>query len=131
MSDEPQSEFGSGFVYPLALFLAHAGLLPKHVSDYKEMAAKNPRLFGPDSGSSMWFYAAADHLLEFNPEAAPLPLLKRCRALSREALARRLPMGGEEHMTPERAAEFIDEVKTLFLDIDLHNGVEAVRGGRS
>ena len=128
---EPESEFGKGFLYPLALFLAHAALLSKHVSDFKEMAKKNPGLFGPDSGSSMWFYAAADHLLDFNPEAAPAPLIQRSRDLYREAVAKRLPTGGEQHMTPERAAEFIDEVKTLFLDVDLHNGVDAVKAGWS
>lgn len=122
-----KSEFGEGFLYPLALFLAHAGELRKDIESYVEMEKKNPGMFGADRGASIWLYGAADHLFVFDPDAAPSGILRdRCKEFRDECLSKRLPIGDENTVTKERAGELLNEVKALFLAFDLENGVSAV-----
>ena len=118
------SEFGQGFLYPLALFLCHAMELQHHVEHYAGLDKANSK----QRGAEMWLYGAAEHLYEFLPDQAPTPeLALRCSTFRDECLAKRLPMGGSPPITPERAAELIDEAKALFHDLDAHNGVDVVK----
>lgn len=109
-----ESEFGSGFIYPLALFVGHAmdGL-------HNPLRANDP---------SLWFYGASDHLGEFMPERAPTPeLQERAQRLRDRCMHWRLPMDRTSDPTPEDKAWAIEEAKEILRLTDIAHGVPAVK----
>lgn len=106
---EKHSEFGKGFAYPLALFIAHERM---HVHD-------DPKLMS----WGLWFNAAGDHLFEFEPEAAPAygGLRERAKLFKEYVLSRRCI-----HAEKADYEYAVAEAKALMLELDLANGVDAV-----
>lgn len=128
---EYPSDFGKGFVYCLGLFLAHADRLPHHIETYAKMAVKSdPKLFTEGRAVEMWFYGAADHLFEFQPECAPTEeLKKRAMTLKEKCLGWRLVwMPDSKALTREDAYWAIQEAKDILFETDRAHGVPCEKG---
>jgi hypothetical protein len=101
------SEFGRGFAYPLALFIAHERM---HVIDDPELMSWG-----------LWFNAAGDHLFEFEPKAAPTnSLVERAGKLKDYVMQLRYGKATREHRDYAVA-----EAKAIMLELDLAHGVDA------
>ncbi len=122
MPEKLTSEFGSGFMYPLALFIAHTSELRRVISDYKKLAESRPGLFGKNAGASLVLYAAADHLYEFDPEKAPKILKDRCIKFRDDCLSNRMNNG----ITPDRVFNMFEEAKTIFFELDKLAGASPI-----
>lgn len=121
--EECASEFGKGLCYCLGLFLEHG---PRYNADRE--AYKESSKGGSDLGVEMWFYAAGDHLFEFQPEHAPEGLKERCRTFRNKVLAFRLSFHGDVRPTEKDFDWAIQEAKELLRLIDSANGVPTEKG---
>jgi len=121
MSNKKKSEFGKGLCYSLGLFLAHAGRISSDLKAYKSIGNEG-------RAYSMWFYAAADHLFDFQPKYAPKGLIRRCKSFQDRVLSLRLPMPGEPQATEDDYNRAIQEAKDLLRLIDKKNGVPTEKG---
>jgi hypothetical protein len=124
------SEFGSGFVYPLALFLCHTERLYSDLARYKEMEDKyRDGLFSPDRAAQMWLYGAADHMYEFEPNHAPTAALRlKAGLFRRRCLKHRLVWRPEPNpLTVHGANVLIKQGKQLMLEIDEVLGVNPLK----
>ena len=129
---EPEtSEYGSGFLYPLALFVAHSMELNRLLRWFASPEKANQiEQHSPDHAAQVAIYGAADHMSEFDPDLAPEPLKERCRALRSTALAWQYPdEDNKPHATVDGVHKLFDEAKRIFLAIDRLNGVEAIESG--
>jgi hypothetical protein len=101
-----ESEFGKGLCYCLGLFLAH----------------HERKVF--DNDFSMWFNGAADHLFELEiPEKYPTEIKTRLTFFQDQCLGWRL-----RPCSAENKVWAINEAKALLLQIDILNGVNAIKG---
>jgi len=116
-----ESEFGKGLCYCLGLFLAHAGRISSDLKAYESIGNE-------EKAYSMWFYAAADHLYDFQPKYAPKGLIKRCKSFQDRVLSLRLPMAGEPEATESDYNWAIQEAKDLLRLIDKKNSVPTGKG---
>jgi len=113
------SEFGQGLCYNLGLFLAHTG----EIDFYRKSLSDENRAY------SMWFYAAADHLYDFEWKDAPTKHLRnRCAEFRHKILSLRLPMGEQAVATKKDFEWATQEAKDLLRFIDKANGVEVTKG---
>lgn len=126
-NDPSDSEFGQGFLYPLALFVAHTMRLQHIADDYKKMREVNRGHFSARSAAQMCLYGAADHLFDFDPQQAPEPLRQRCETLRENAMTWRLPMGKDHEATEKEVKDLFEEAKAIFFEVDVLNGVDAKR----
>lgn len=117
-----ESEFGKGFLYNIGLFLAHQDRIERDIRAHEEMGMRE-RAF------QMWFYAAADHMIEFQPESAPTKeLVERCSFFQQRCLDLRLPSMRDDQATEEDYNWAIREAKDILRAIDEHFGVETIKG---
>lgn len=114
-----KSEFGRGLCYNLGLFLAHAERIESMKIAYKAI---------PHRMYSMWFYSAADHLYDFQPESAPKHLRKRCGKFMGRVLSLRLPLDEEKEAVAKDYEWAIQEAKNLLRLIDKAHGVKTQKG---
>jgi len=112
-SEKETSEFGKGFLYPLALFLAHADRLQYGLYD---MPSEDPKI---------WLYGAGDHLYCLMPEYAPNAEIK---AMAESLIEAHNKHRFERSMTKEIGMGMVQTAKDIFLAIDLRNGVPAIKG---
>lgn len=117
------SEFGSGLLYPIGLFLKHA---ERHYHA-KDVPTKWPD--GENGYWSMWWYGAADHLLDMRiPDSLPEAIRTKAKKLEGLALAYRLQMGETPSDNKERAAEAIELCQQILFEADKAIGVEPEKG---
>lgn len=109
-NENEESEFGKGFVYCLALFIAHQ--FKWHQTDVNN---RNP---------SLWFYGAGDHLLEFMPEYAPTEDLKR-RSIFLQEKVLYWRFNGAMKEDVEWA---LQESKDIIRETDFFYGVPVMKG---
>ena len=77
----------------------------------------------------MWFYCAADHLFDFEPDHAPnKSLQKRCLNFQSKVITWRLPMDSKNNPTEKDRVWAIQEAKDLLRLIDRANGVPTQKG---
>jgi len=119
------SEFGKGFIYPLALFIAHDGMLRYHIELYERLRKETKcreGLFTEDSACDIWINGASDHLYEFLPECGPNEDINtRAKALQDNVLSNRFASG----LTVKKCKAMLDEAKSIMLAVDIHTGVAA------
>ena len=126
--DEDQSEFGKGLCYCLGLFLAHTASLQQGIDRYKKLRESNPDLFDENSAVEMWFNAAADHMYDIQPEAAPTEDLgKRVRLLAYKCIGWRGIMS-DVPPTLKDAEWAIQESKDLLRLIDAAHNIPTEQG---
>ncbi len=115
------SEFGKGYVYCLGLFLAHADRILSDINAYKAIGDEQ-------RAYSMWFYSAADHLFDFDPQAAPtVELRQRCAAFKDRVLSLRLPTDRPQ-ATEKDYAWAVQEAKDILRLTDKANGIDTIKG---
>ena len=108
-----QSEFGRGCGYCLGLFLAHVGNFEQKLKC---------------STASMWFYAAADHLYEFQiPDMMSKKFSKRAHEFGKFVFARRLVMDSDKKPTRKDVYWAIDEAKELLRLLDEELGIKTIK----
>ena len=108
------SEFGKGLCYCLALFLEHKYKLHSDITIYKEIQDKEWVVV------ELWFNGAADHFFEFDAEAAPEKLRKRCKVLKDKCIGWRYCGSDAKREDAEWA---IREAEELIRLIDESHGV--------
>ena len=113
MVDLETSEFGDGFLYPLALFLAHADRLQYGLH---EVGVEDPKI---------WLYGAGDHIYGLMPDHAPNEDIKAKADSLREMHNK---YRHNSMFTKDIGLEMIQIAKDIFLAVDLLNGVPAIRG---
>ena len=124
-----ESEFGTGLVYCLGLFLAHAERdvgLPK---EYQEEMDKRMKSIGKEENYSysteMWFNASSDHLYELQiPENFPEDLKKRLQSLKSKAI--HWGHGFHSDCKKEDKEWAIDEAKELLRLIDEYFKIKTI-----
>lgn len=163
MSELPESDFGKGFYYPLALFLGHQMKLFAILDSYSNMrknvlkekkfksvtvtapASSTPEqlkaigsmfpmvdeenLFTEERACELWMYGAADHLMEFDPELAPTPEMKKlAQSILDRALEWRLPLGRTgDRIDRKKANQLIVDAQEVFLLLDEHLGNKPIK----
>ncbi len=124
-NDPNWSEFGKGFLYPLSLFMCHAGILNADLCRLKEGGDKYKGI----DGTWLWLNAAADHFFGFNPNAAPTAHLRKLATQIRDtALKYRSAISNDDRMTDEQAFQLIEDAKELMFELDVwleHKPVKA------
>ena len=117
MSEET-SEFGKGFTYCMALFIAHKERL---VFDkfYSTKEFQSTCWF-------LWFDGAVDHLRQMEiPEGLPAPLKRRLASWRKECM--RMKYHPEE--TSRRKVNWaIKRAIRLLMDVDIELGVKPIKG---
>ena len=104
-TEQEKSDFGSGFLYPLALFLCHSD---RRFTDKAQ-----------GFEAYLWLYGAADHLFEFETNWAPTPDIRiACDELKKDVLGRRMSID----VTWEECEGYIARAKDIFFLYDLHMG---------
>lgn len=113
------SEFGTGFAYPLGLFLAHADRVREDKKIYEKIGDEN-------RGADMWFYAACDHLFELEIPEKFSPERKAVIAdWLRDTMSHRLDRNDTTWQHVETALQF---AKDLLLEWDILCGIKAEKG---
>lgn len=127
MSKTAESEFGSGFLYPLVLFVGHAMHLYRLRDEYEKMqeAGCGPGAFSEDDAAAKCIHWAADHIREFDYAQAPESLRERCKTLQDNAMAWG-SLGYERQPTFKEVEDLFEEAKEIFREIDVLNGVPAL-----
>ena len=131
-----QSEFGKGCGYCLGLFVAHTGDFDKRLKCSKDiessMKERYPEYDAEREAASMWFYAAADHLYEFEvPDTMTPPMSEkftnRAEKFVEFVMARRLTMKAEDKPTKEDVFWAVDEAKELLRLLDDERGIKTIK----
>ena len=127
-----KSDFGKGCGYCLGLFLAHTGDFAKRLESSKiieaDMKVKFPEYNAEMEASSMWFYAAADHLYEFViPDNLSAKFKRRAKKLEVFVFAKRLVMDSKDKPTKEDVFWAIDEAKELLRLLDEEHGIKTIK----
>lgn len=113
MVEEEKSEFGKGCVYCLGLFLAHKDRWLQRSKNHCE--------------PSIWCYAAADHLIEFEiPENFPDELKNRMGVFHNHVMTHRLSLDIE--VTNEDVEWELTEAEALLMEIDKQLGLKPIKG---
>ena len=119
--EQEESEFGKGYAYCLALFIAHEWKMFQMEADSKEKPNSYDR-------ASMWFNGAADHLFDLQiPTALPDEKQKQIAAFQDRCLQFRLCMRGEACDWKDAHAA-IDEAKDLLREWDAFLNIPSVKG---
>lgn len=105
--EDARSDFGKGFFYNIFLFA-------KHFERYNDFRT------GIKQDYSMWFYGAADHMLEMEvpPKMAKTKLGKDFAKIRDEIVSLRLPMGRRKEATREDFNRIFDKLEELLLTAD-------------
>lgn len=130
-----ESEFGTGLVYPIGLYLAHAGRIREMREAEKKSkefadANKLPKVTG-ELWPQMWFNGASDHLFDIQyPKNMPPRLMNRIDRWSGKA--RNFGHGdglmGRISISWKDVEDSIDEGKAILRAIDRWLDVKSLRG---
>lgn len=116
------SEFGSGLLYSVGLFLKHA----ERGYGADKLIAAYP---SENEYWAMWWYGAADHLMDMRiPESLPDSIKGPAKLLEVIAIQYRLPMNEKPTDNKEKAAEAIALAVKILFEADKFIGVEPEKG---
>lgn len=117
------SEFGSGLVYPVGLFLKHAER-HYHAGGFADVFPDKENGFW-----SMWWCGAADHLMCLSiPDSLPDIIKTKAKELQDIAITYRLPMGERPIDNKEKAFLAIELCTEILFEIDKLLGAEPEKG---
>ena len=127
-SEEPNSEFGKGLSYCLALFLCHSERKETYSKEMGRRLSYNKEK-RDNMNAELWFYDAADHLYDMQiPNTLPIALRVRLFRFREKVMGWRMPINEESESTKENKEWAIAEAKFLLRAIDKAFGVPSMKG---